>query len=324
MGAGSIGGVADWGRGGADSAVRAQGGGVAMPPVAAPADKRFRRAHVKPSGKRRSRLRGAWIAARVVVGLTIVAYAAWRGAALVATAGSLRVVANVTVFGNQRLSTGEVLSLLDGLRGRHILGIELGEWQQRLQSSAWVEEATLRRVLPATIEVRIRERRPMAIGRVASALYLVDANGVVVDEYGPTYADLDLPMVDGLGAAGPGKGDDGRGPRGAGGAGDRRAGGSPGSARQGIADRRQQRARRGGDARGRHRDAAPRRGRRSPSACSSTSISATRCASASRRSTTWICDFLNGCTCGPRRARPSRRRLRRPDGRVERRQRGTA
>ena len=176
-----------------------------MPPVAAPADRRFRRAHVKPSGKRRSRLRGAWIVARVVVGLTMVAYAAWRGAALVATAGSLRVT-NLTVFGNQRLSTGEVLSLLDGLRGRHILGIDLGEWQQRLQSSAWVEEATLRRVLPATIEVRIRERRPMAIGRVASALYLVDANGVVVDEYGPTYADLDLPMVDGMGGAGPGKG----------------------------------------------------------------------------------------------------------------------
>ena len=76
-----------------------------MPPVAAPADKRFRRAHVKPSGKRRSRLRGAWIVARVVVGLTMVAYAAWRGAALVATAGSLRVT-NLTVFGNQRLSTG--------------------------------------------------------------------------------------------------------------------------------------------------------------------------------------------------------------------------
>ena len=142
MGAGSIGGVATGRRGGADGAVRAQGGGVAMPPVAAPADKRFRRAHVKPSGKRRSRLRGAWIAARVVVGLTMVAYAAWRGAALVATAGSLS-VANLAVFGNQRLSTGEVLSLLDGLRGRHILGIDLGEWQQRLQSSAWVEEATL-------------------------------------------------------------------------------------------------------------------------------------------------------------------------------------
>jgi cell division septal protein FtsQ len=176
-----------------------------MPPPATPADKRFRRAHVKPSGKRRSRLHGVWIAARVVIGVVVMSYAAWRGAGLVAGSGSLR-VAHVTVTGNQRLSTGEVLSLLDGLRGQHILGLELGEWQQRLQSSAWVEEATLRRVLPATIEVRVRERQPMAIGRVANTLYLVDAHGVVVDEYGPTYADLDLPMVDGLGTAGRGKG----------------------------------------------------------------------------------------------------------------------
>ena len=151
-----------------------------------------------------------WVAARAAIGLAVVAYAAWRGAALVASAGSLR-VAHVTVFGNQRLSTGEVLSLLDGLRGRHILGIDLGEWQQRLQSSAWVEEATLRRVLPGdgrSARSASAARWPSAGS--ASALYLVDANGVVVDEYGPTYADLDLPMVDGLGAAGPGRGDDGR------------------------------------------------------------------------------------------------------------------
>jgi cell division protein FtsQ len=109
------------------------------------------------------------------------------------------------VTGNHRLSEGEVLALVDGLRGQHILGIDLGEWQQRLLASAWVEEAILRRVLPYTVEVSIRERRPMAIGRVGSSLYLVDASGVVVDEYGPSYADLDLPMVDGLAATGPGR-----------------------------------------------------------------------------------------------------------------------
>jgi cell division protein FtsQ len=176
-----------------------------MPPVAAPADKRFRRAHVKPSSKRRSRLRGALIAARIVIGAVGLAYAAWRGASWVSGASALD-VSHVTVQGNRRLSTGEVLALLDGLKGRHILGLDLAEWQQRLLASPWVEDATLRRVLPATVEVRIRERRPMAIGRVGSALYLVDAHGVVVDEYGPAYADLDLLMVDGLGAGGPGRG----------------------------------------------------------------------------------------------------------------------
>jgi cell division protein FtsQ len=171
-----------------------------MPPVSTRADKRFRRSHVKPSSKRRSHLRGIWIAARLVIVTTALAYAGWRGAAHVATAASLQVT-SITVAGNQRLSTGEVRSLVDGLHGRHILGLDLSEWQERLLSSAWVEEANLRRVLPGTIEVRIRERTPMAIARVGNALYLIDPKGVVIDEYGPAYAEFDLPMVDGL--AGP-------------------------------------------------------------------------------------------------------------------------
>ena len=35
----------------------------------------------------------------------------------------------------------------------------------------------------------------------APSLYLIDAKGVIVDEYGPAYADIDLPIIDGLAAA---------------------------------------------------------------------------------------------------------------------------
>ena len=170
-----------------------------MPPVAAPPDKRFRRSHVKPSSRHSTRLRQAWLAVRVVVLAGLGAYAAWRGVSLLASAPALQ-VSRITVAGHERLSTGEVLALVEGLRGRNIIGIDLDDWQQRLLSSPWVEDATLRRVLPSTIEVTVRERRPIAIGRMGSALYLIDAHGIVVDEYGPAHADFDLPVVDGLAA----------------------------------------------------------------------------------------------------------------------------
>lgn len=173
--------------------------------LSTPSDKRFRRAHVKPSGKRRSRLQGAWVAARIVLGVTVAAFAAWQSVSWIADASVLR-VADVTIQGNHRLSHGEIRSILNGLEGAHILGLDLVEWQDRLLASPWVAEATIRRVLPNGVEVRVREREPMAIGRVGSTLYLVDAHGVVVDEYGPAYADLDLPMVDGLSAGGKAKG----------------------------------------------------------------------------------------------------------------------
>jgi cell division protein FtsQ len=86
------------------------------------------------------------------------------------------------------------------LRGENIFRVDLAEWQARLLASPWVEEAHLRRILPARIEIEIRERRPIGIARLAGSLYLVDASGVVIDEYGPNYADLDLPMIDGLAA----------------------------------------------------------------------------------------------------------------------------
>ena len=41
----------------------------------------------------------------------------------------------------------------------------------------------------------------MGIGRIGTAMYLIDGKGVIVDEYGPAYADIDLPIIDGLAAS---------------------------------------------------------------------------------------------------------------------------
>jgi cell division protein FtsQ len=152
---------------------------------------------VKPGRRRSGAARSAWIAGRIVLIVALMAYGGWRGSTLVLGASNFQ-VSRITVRGNERLATGEVLALVSDLQRQHILAVDLGEWRERLLSSPWVEEAHLRRVLPATIEIEVRERRPIGIGRVADGLYLVDARGVLVDEYGPNYADLDLPIIDGL------------------------------------------------------------------------------------------------------------------------------
>jgi cell division septal protein FtsQ len=53
-------------------------------------------------------------------------------------------------------------------------------------------------VLPSTIDLRVVERAPIAVGRLGDQLFLVDASGVIIDEYGPQYTQYDLPIVDGL------------------------------------------------------------------------------------------------------------------------------
>ena len=171
-----------------------------MSAVAAQTDRRFRRAHVKPARRRRN-----WRALRKPLAIWSVltlalAYGVYRTSALAAHAHVLQ-IETITVRGNERLSKGEVLAVLNGLRGESLIWTDLDRWRKRLMASPWVRDAALRRSLPSTIEVVVSERQPIGIGRINTDMYLVDERGVIIDQYGPHYADLDLPIIDGLSAS---------------------------------------------------------------------------------------------------------------------------
>ena len=167
------------------------------PGLPTPADRRFRRAQVRPTGRRGLAWRRAKLAAKSASVALVVSLALWRTATLVAESPALQ-IAHIALHGNDRLSRGEAMALLGDLHGQNILAVRLEDWRQRLMTSSWVEDAIVRRVLPNTLDVLVRERTPMAIARLGRDLYLVDQHGVVIDEYGPSYADLDLPVIDGL------------------------------------------------------------------------------------------------------------------------------
>jgi cell division protein FtsQ len=170
--------------------------------VSAPADKRFRRAHTKPTRRRRWRAivrRGGKYALAGVTGLLVL----YRGGSVLAHADVLK-IDHIIVHGNGRLSNGEVLAVLEGLRGENLMRINLDGWRNRLLASPWIKDAALRRSLPSTVDVEISERSPIAFGRIGDTLYLLDEHGLVIDEDGPQYSDLDLPIVDGLAPQVPG------------------------------------------------------------------------------------------------------------------------
>jgi cell division septal protein FtsQ len=167
--------------------------------VAAPADRRFRRAHVKPGRRKRSwRALVKPLLLSGALGL-LLAYGVYR-ASSVAHAHVLH-VERIVVRGNDRLSKGEVLAVLNGLRGESLVWTDLDRWRTRLLASPWVRDAALRRSLPSTVEVVVSERQPIGIGRINGDMYLVDERGVIIDQYSPQYADLDLPIIDGLSAS---------------------------------------------------------------------------------------------------------------------------
>ncbi|BCS35655.1 cell division protein FtsQ [Luteitalea sp. TBR-22] len=139
----------------------------------------------------------AWTVARIATLAVALVGSGWY-VQDVMTSSEAFAVQRLHVIGVSRLSQGEVQGLLDGLVGRNIVRTSLEPWRQKLLASPWVREASLRRALPSTIEVRITERLPMAVARAGDLLLLIDEQGAVVDEFGPRYGRLDLPIVDGL------------------------------------------------------------------------------------------------------------------------------
>lgn len=160
---------------------------------------RFRRAYVQPVGRR-------WFVRRLGLGVHLVLVLAAVGGLAwsfdwLRQADILR-IDRITVEGNERLSSGEVAGLLEVLRGENLLVADLEAGRAGLLASGWIREAALRRVLPSAVHVTLEEREPVGLSRFGSSLYLVDVTGHVIDEFGPRFSDLDLPIIDGLSARG--------------------------------------------------------------------------------------------------------------------------
>ena len=168
--------------------------------VKAPAEKNFRRSRVRPGSRKGGGglLRFVtWRIARYAVAILVVAYAGYTATNLVLHASALQ-VRRIAVHGNVRISSGEVQAIVDGLRGTSILTADLVGYRGRLMQSPWIADVALRRVLPSTVEIFVSERRPIGLCRLGSALYLIDGSGTLIDEFGPQYAEFDLPIIDGL------------------------------------------------------------------------------------------------------------------------------
>lgn len=165
--------------------------------VRAPSDRRFRRAHVRPTRGRHAWLPNWRVVLRACAVLAFALFVGYRGVSW-AFSGDALVVQHLVVDGNHHISPGEVAALLEGIRGERMLTIDIEAWRRRLLGSPWVADVTVRRRLPGTVNVTIREREPIGIGRLGTEVFLIDRHGAIIDAYGPKYAELDLPIVTGL------------------------------------------------------------------------------------------------------------------------------
>lgn len=165
--------------------------------VSAPADRRFKRARVGPPRPARWWQPRARMVARLVT-LAVAALAATVGLRHLTTQSDALRVQDIRVAGLQRLTAADIEVLIADVRGATMVSLDLDRVREALRASPWIADATVRRVVPRTLELTVVERMPIGVARFPSGLFLIDETGALVDRFGPKYADLDLPIVDGF------------------------------------------------------------------------------------------------------------------------------
>ena len=80
----------------------------------------------------------------------------------------------------------------------NILQIELGLLQKKLEQEKWIRRVEIRRVLPSSLAIYVRERVPSVILEINGQLMIADDEGILLDTYTPKYGKLDVPVFKGI------------------------------------------------------------------------------------------------------------------------------
>lgn len=105
----------------------------------------------------------------------------------------------IRVSGNRETSEIDIFDRV-GLDGwTSLVGFDAADARRRIESLPWVESATVRKVYPSTLEVRVVERVPFAIWQHGSLLSLIERDGQTIAPLTGTLH-VGLPLVVGTGA----------------------------------------------------------------------------------------------------------------------------
>jgi cell division protein FtsQ len=113
--------------------------------------------------------------------------------------------ADIQITGNEHLTRAQVLSVFGGDLERNLFRVNLAERRADLERLPWVQHATVMRLLPNQIRVKITERVPVAFVRQGTQIGLVDGGGVLLDMPPEAAGDpkYSFPVLTGLAAADP-------------------------------------------------------------------------------------------------------------------------
>ena len=125
---------------------------------------------------------------RIVSGVLAVAVLAGTGLAIASADRFLQTdprfripsAAAIEVEGNTNVRRSEMLAVFADDMQRNIFHVPLGVRRAQVEQIAWVDHATVMRLLPNRLRIHVVERTPVAFTRQGNTIGMVDASGVLL------------------------------------------------------------------------------------------------------------------------------------------------
>jgi cell division protein FtsQ len=105
---------------------------------------------------------------------------------------------NIAIYGHKEMDPEKLEEIVWDNSSGNILQIDMELLKERLEQQTWVKSVDIRRVLPSSLVLRVRERVPSVILEMSERLMLTDDDGILLDEYDPHYGKLDVPVFTGI------------------------------------------------------------------------------------------------------------------------------
>ena len=102
----------------------------------------------------------------------------------------------IKLVGAKYLTTEDVMKVGNVYMGEPLFQLETNVVQSRLSKDLRIEEVSVRRSLPHTLEVTVKERRPLATVVCEYGYLDLDRNAVVIDSY-KSLKTMKIPMING-------------------------------------------------------------------------------------------------------------------------------
>ncbi|TCS62198.1 cell division protein FtsQ/DivIB [Varunaivibrio sulfuroxidans] len=114
-----------------------------------------------------------------------------RWAAIARSADLGLTVKDILVVGRRMTARGDLLNAVRLSRGAPILAFDFKAARERIEQLPWVKTASVERMLPNTVVIRVHERTPMALWQNDGQFALIDEDGeVITRKHLERFADL--------------------------------------------------------------------------------------------------------------------------------------